>query len=117
MDDGRPIFLQIAELIENQVIDGSLPEGTQVPSINEFAAFHRINSATALKGIGLLVDADVLFKRRGIGMFVAEGARARLLDKRRESFAAEYVHPLVVEARALGLTTDHLIEMIRKDTP
>ncbi|MBX9719425.1 MAG: GntR family transcriptional regulator [Microbacteriaceae bacterium] len=117
MDDGRPIFLQIAELIENQVIDGSLVEGAQVPSTNEFAAFHRINPATALKGITLLVDAGVLYKRRGIGMFVAEGARARLLAERRERFAAEYVHPLVVEARALGLTTDHLIEMIRKGTP
>ena len=51
MDDGRPIFLQIAALIERQIIDGSLPEGEQVPSINEFAAFHRINPATALKGI------------------------------------------------------------------
>ena len=117
MDDGRPIFLQIAELVERQIIDGSLPEGEQVPSINEFAAFHRINPATALKGITLLVDAGVLYKRRGIGMFVAEGARARLLAERRERFAAEYVHPLVVEARALGLTTDHLIEMIRKGTP
>ncbi|UTT61864.1 GntR family transcriptional regulator [Microcella humidisoli] len=117
MDDGRPIFLQIAELIENQVIDGSLAEGAQVPSINEVAAFHRINPATALKGISLLVDAGVLYKRRGIGMFVADGARDRLLADRRERFAAEYVHPLVIEARALGLTTDHLIEMIRKGTP
>ncbi len=117
MDDGRPIFLQIAELIENQVIDGSLAEGAQVPSINEVAAFHRINPATALKGISLLVDAGVLYKRRGIGMFVADGARDRLLADRRERFAAEYVQPLVIEARALGLTTDHLIEMIRKGTP
>lgn len=117
MDDGRPIFLQIAELIENQVIDGSLAEGAQVSSINEFAAFHRINPATALKGITLLVDAGVLYKRRGVGMFVAEGARARLLADRRERFAAEFVQPLIVEARALGLTTDHLIEMIRKGTP
>ncbi len=117
MDDGRPIFLQIAELIENQVIDGSLAEGAQVPSINEVAAFHRINPATALKGISLLVDAGVLFKRRGIGMFVADGARARLLADRRERFASEYVQRLVIEARALGLTTDHLIEMIRKGTP
>jgi DNA-binding transcriptional regulator YhcF (GntR family) len=117
VDDGRPIFLQIAELIENQVIDGSLAEGAQVPSINEVAAFHRINPATALKGISLLVDAGVLYKRRGIGMFVADGARDRLLADRRERFAAEYVQPLVIEARALGLTTDHLIEMIRKGTP
>ena len=117
MDDGRPIFVQIAELIENQIIDGTYGEGSQVPSINEFAAFHRINPATALKGISTLVDDGVLFKRRGIGMFVAEGARDRLLAERRQSFTTEFVHPLVIEARALGLTTDHLLDMIRKDTP
>lgn len=116
MDDGRPIFLQIAELIENQIIDGTLSEGTQVPSINEFAAFHRINPATALKGISLLVDKNVLFKRRGIGMFVTEGARARLLAERRERFAAEFVQPLLLEARGLQLTTDHIIDIIRKES-
>lgn len=116
MDDGRPIFVQIAELIERQIIDGSLPEGAQVPSINEFASFHRINPATALKGVTLLVDAGVLVKRRGIGMFVTEGARERLLADRRERFAAEYVHPLVREARSLDLTIDQLIAIIRKES-
>ena len=117
MDESRPIFVQIAEQIENDIIGGLMAEETQVPSTNEFAAFYRINPATALKGISLLVDAGVLFKRRGIGMFVADGARARLLADRRERFASEYVQRLVIEARALGLTTDHLIEMIRKGTP
>ena len=117
MDDGRPLFLQLAVQIENQIIDGTLAEGAQVPSINEFAVFHRINPATALKGIALLVDSGVLFKRRGIGMFVADGARDQLLTTRRQRFDAEFIHPLLAEARALGLTTDQLIEMIRKDTP
>jgi len=116
MDDGRPIFLQIAELIERQVIDGSLAEGAQVPSINEFASFHRINPATALKGVTLLVDAGVLVKRRGIGMFVTDGARERLLAERRERFAAEFVQPLLVEASGLGLSTNHLIDIIRKES-
>ena len=116
MEEGRPIFRQLAEQIENQIIDGSLVEGSQVPSINEFAAFHRINPATALKGITLLVDTGVLFKRRGIGMFVADGARERLLAERRDRFAAEYVHPLLLEARGLELTTDQLIDIIRKES-
>lgn len=116
MDDGRPIFRQLAEQIENQIIDGTLAEGSQVPSINEFAAFHRINPATALKGITLLVDAGLLYKRRGIGMFVADGARDRLLAERRARFATEYVQPLLLEARGLELTTDQLIEIIRKES-
>ena len=73
MDESRPIFQQIAEQIENDIISGVLPEETQVPSTNEFAAFHRINPATAGKGVNLLVDAGILYKKRGIGMFVADG--------------------------------------------
>lgn len=116
MDESRPIFRQLAEQIENRIIDGSLTEGAQVPSINEFAAFHRINPATALKGITLLVDAGVLFKRRGIGMFVAEGAKASLIADRRETFRDDFIRPLHAEARALGITAEELADMIRKDT-
>lgn len=115
MDDDRPIFLQIAEQIEGQIIDGSMPEETQVPSINALAAFHRINPATALKGINRLVDTGVLYKRRGIGMFVAEGARAALLAQRKDSFKAEYVRPLVAEAGRLAISGDALVDMIREE--
>ena len=115
MDDGRPIFVQIAEQLESQIIDGSMREETQVPSINELAAFHRINPATALKGVTMLVDSGVLYKRRGIGMFVATGARERLLAARREAFGDTYVRPLVVQARALGITGSQLAEMIDRE--
>lgn len=115
MDETRPIFTQIAEQIENDIIAGGLAEEAQVPSINEFAAFYRINPATALKGIGLLVEAEILYKKRGIGMFVSTGARDRLLRERREQFAADYVRPLVVEANKLGITAVELNDMIRKE--
>jgi GntR family transcriptional regulator len=82
-DDGRPLFLRIAEEIENAIVDGSLAEEAQAPSTTELAAFHRINPATAAKGIHQLVTGGVLRKRRGIGMFVAPGARALLLERRR----------------------------------
>ncbi|WP_197478732.1 GntR family transcriptional regulator, partial [Rhodococcus sp. EPR-279] len=78
MDEGRPIFLQIAEMIENSIIDGSLAEEEQVPSTNELAAFHRINPATAGKGLAKLVADGVVYKKRGIGMFVTTGARDAL---------------------------------------
>ena len=104
MDEGRPIFLQIAEMIENSIIDGSLAEEAQVPSTNELAAFHRINPATAAKGVGQLVDDGTIYKRRGIGMFVSPGAQAKLRSRRREQFADQYVRPLLTEARKLGLT-------------
>ena len=115
MDDGRPIFQQIAEQLESQIIDGSMREETQVPSINDLAAFHRINPATALKGVNLLVDAGILYKRRGIGMFVAEGARQRLVAARTEGFQDTYVRPLVAQARALGITPEQLAQMIGRE--
>ena len=115
MDDSRPIFVQIAELIENDILAGSLPEETQVPSTNEFAAFHRINPATAGKGVNLLVDDGILYKKRGIGMFVASGACERLAAKRREQFRDSYIGPLLIEAEKLGITAQQLIDMIRKE--
>lgn len=111
-DDGRPLFLQIAELIATSVVDGSYPEETQVPSSNELAAFHRINPATAAKGLNELVDQQVLYKRRGIGMFVSPGARTRLLERRRDEFARQYVAPLITEARQLGIDGEQLKKMI-----
>ena len=115
MDDSRPIFVQIAELIENDIIAGALPEESQVPSTNEFAAFHRINPATAGKGVNVLVDDGILYKKRGIGMFVASGARDRLVAKRRDQFQNEFIAPLMVEAEKLGIGKAQLIDMIRKE--
>jgi GntR family transcriptional regulator len=115
MDESRPIFVQIAEQIENDVISGLMPEETQVPSTNELAAFYRINPATALKGVNLLVDEGILYKKRGIGMFVSTGAQALLTGKRRDQFSAEYVRPLLAEATKLGITTEQLADMIRKE--
>jgi DNA-binding transcriptional regulator YhcF (GntR family) len=114
MDDGRPIFVQIAERIENDIIEGGLPEETQVPSTNQFASFYQINPATAAKGVNLLADRGILYKKRGIGMFVASGARERLLDNRKEQFYENYVVAIVREARKLGISGDQLLDLIRR---
>lgn len=115
MDDGKPIFIQIRQRIENDIIAGVMAEESQVPSTNELAAFLRINPATALKGIQGLVDAGVLYKRRGIGMFVAQGARERLLADRRERFREEFVRPLIDEANKLGINPVQLSDLIGKE--
>jgi GntR family transcriptional regulator len=114
MDDGRPIFLQIAEQIENSIIDGALPEESQVPSTNELAAFHRINPATAAKGVNQLVDDGVLYKKRGIGMFVSPGAQAKLRQRRRDQFTEQYLRPLLAEAAKLGIRPSELQAMIER---
>ncbi|MET0842606.1 MAG: GntR family transcriptional regulator [Mycetocola sp.] len=115
IDEGKPIFLQIAEQIENDIIAGSIAEESQVPSTNEFAAFYRINPATAGKGVNRLVDDGILYKKRGIGMFVAEGARARLISARTTRFRDEFIRPLIAEAAKLGIDPDQLTEMISKE--
>ena len=98
----QPLFRQIASLVEDAIVDGTLGEGDRAPSTNELADFHNINPATARKGISLLVDIGVLDKRRGIGRFVADGALAKIRERRRADFAAEYMAPLVDEAVRLG---------------
>ncbi|MFE6996279.1 GntR family transcriptional regulator [Microbacterium sp. NPDC057659] len=114
IDEGRPLFLQIAEAIEASILDGTLAEDGQAPSTNELAAFYRINPATAAKGVAMLTDKGILLKRRGIGMFVAPGARAILLAERRTAFAERYIDPLIAEARTLGLGPDDLTALLHE---
>jgi GntR family transcriptional regulator len=114
LDEGTPLFLQIAGQLADDIVDGQLAEGARVPSTNELAAFYRINPATAAKGINMLVDDGVLEKRRGVGMFVAAGAREQLLAMRRKLFAEQYVDPLVAEANRLGIDGDTLVSLVRE---
>ena len=113
-DDSRPIFLQLAEMLEDGIISGAFPEGGQIPSITEYSAALKINPATALKGINLLVDAGLVYKKRGVGMFVAEGAREALLAKRREGVYESQAKPAAREAKALGITLDELKKMMER---
>lgn len=113
-DAEQPIFLQIAQGIADGILSGAFPEESRVPSITEFSQAYRINPATALKGVNLLVEQGILYKKRGLGMFVAAGAVERLHAERREQFAADFVTPLIDEARRLSLTRDEVITMLEK---
>ena len=114
LDEGTPLFVQIAERLAEDIADGGLAEGERVPSTNELAAYYQINPATAAKGINMLAADGLLEKRRGIGMFVAAGARNRLLEDRRKRFAERHINPLVAEASRLGIDADELIALIQK---
>jgi GntR family transcriptional regulator len=114
LDEGTPLFVQVAERLAAEIADGGLAEGEQVPSTNELAAYYRINPATAAKGINVLAGEGLLEKHRGIGMFVVAGARKRLLEQRRKRFAERYVEPLVAEAARLGIGADELVALIRE---
>lgn len=112
-DDRSPIYRQIEDQIRRDVISGALGEDEQVMSTNQYASFHRINPATAAKAFQMLVDDGILYKRRGIGMFVAPGAAARLREERRADFVARFVDPLVEEARRLGMTAGDAVAAVR----
>jgi DNA-binding transcriptional regulator YhcF (GntR family) len=114
IDDKRPIFVQIGERIEEDILDGRLVEEEQVPSTNQFASLYQINPATAAKGVNLLVDQGILYKKRGVGMFVAAGSHAKLLEKRREQFFEQYVVTIIQEAKKLGIAEEQLIQMIQR---
>ncbi|WP_054949755.1 GntR family transcriptional regulator [Numidum massiliense] len=114
IDDSRPIFLQIAERIEDDIIEGRLSAEDQVPSTNQFASYYQINPATAAKGVNVLVEQGILYKKRGIGMFVTKEARHILMEKRRQLFFEQYVVTMLREAKKLGITTKQLTDMIAK---
>jgi len=108
--DGRePIYVQIAESIRAEILSGALKEGDQVMSTTQYATTYRINPATAAKAFAQLVDEGVLRKQRGVGMFVTDGARTLLRDRRREAFFTERLAPVLREAALLGITTADLI--------
>lgn len=115
LSQNKSIYLQLSEMIETDILRGILLEEERVPSTNELAKHYTINPATAAKGINLLVDEGVLYKKRGIGMFVSTGAKATIIEKRKAVFYDNYVRSLLEEARSLGISTEQLINMIREN--
>ena len=109
-----PIFLQLSQGLEDEILSGIYREGEQIPSITELAASYKINPATALKGINLLVDAGIVYKKRGIGMFVSQGASQLLKEKRQDEFFQQYVLPMVQEAKRLSIQPETLRDWIER---
>lgn len=110
----KSIYLQISEMIENDILRDIIQEEERVPSTNELAKLYTINPATAAKGVNILVESGILYKKRGIGMFVATGAKEQIKNRRKEEFYDNYVKTLVTEAKNLGITKEELIAMIEK---
>ena len=113
LNSDKSIYIQIAETIENDILLGNLKEEDQAPSTNEFAKIYQINPATARKGLNLLVDEGVLYKRRGLGMFVAEGAKGKVLKKRQEIFFKEILPEIILEIQRLEISVDEVIKFLK----
>lgn len=112
--ESHTIYIEIAQMIENDILCGRLAEGNQAPSMNQFSKVYGINPATANKGLNILVEENILIKKRGIGMFVAEGARMRVYQKRKEKFLTQVIPELVKEAAQLGIEKEELVEILKQ---
>ena len=112
LNQEKSIYLQIKEMIEQDILRDILLEEERVPSTNELAKLYAINPATAAKGVNLLVDEGILYKKGGIGMFVAAGAKEAIRKKRREHYYEKNVKGMLTEAANLGISKEELIEMI-----
>ncbi|WP_270169905.1 GntR family transcriptional regulator [Paenibacillus sp. SYP-B4298] len=113
-DDKQPIFQQVADLIEDDILKGTFRVDEQILSVAQFSQLFQINPATVVKGIALLVNEGILYKKRGLGMFVATDAKLKIQAKRKERFHKELLSNLLNEADKLGLRTEEIIDMIRQ---
>lgn len=109
-----PIYLQIEEKIEDAILAGAFAEESQIPSTTEFSVNYKINPATAMKGISLLVDGGIVYKKRGLGMFVCPGAKEIILGKRKTDFFDSFVRTLLSEAKKLNMSRDEILKMIER---
>ncbi|MDR2957259.1 MAG: GntR family transcriptional regulator [Coriobacteriales bacterium] len=113
MRDSQPVFIEIIEMIENDIITGVYQVHDLIISTTQIAKVYSVNPTTAVKAISKLTDAGILYKRRGIGMCVAEGAREQIVTQRRDAFFSRSLDMLISEAKTLGMSMDELIDAIR----
>lgn len=113
-NESTPLYQQIASQLEEMIFTGGFDEGSQVPSTTQLSQQLHINPTTVLKGMNILVDAGLIEKHRGRGMFVRTGARQKIMEERKESFYKDYVKTLLVEAHKLGINKQHLVELIER---
>ena len=110
----KPIFIQVAEVIEDAILSGTFEEETQIPSTTEFSVSYKINPATALKGINILVDKGLVYKKRGVGMFVCDGACDKLRLERKQAFYENFIKSVITEAKRLKISTEEIKSMIER---
>lgn len=114
LNEDEPIFIQISKAIEDEILTDSIKEDEQVPSTTELSRLYNINPATVLKGMNILVDKNILYKKRGLGMFVNSGAKNTIKLLRKESFKNKFIKNLIEEANKLGIDKDELLDMIKQ---
>ena len=109
-----PIYLQIAQSVEDDILKGVFLEEHQIPSTTEISLNYKINPATVAKGFISLVSEKIIYKKRGVGMFVCKGAHNIIKEKRKENFYKCYIETLIDEAKKIGIGIDEIIKMLER---
>lgn len=115
LNDKKPIYAQIKDWLTDQIIDETLEAHDKIPSTNEIVTYFKVNHITVSKGVTQLVDEGILYKKRGVGMFVEEGARVKLLKVRRDEFVEDYLKPMLDEAAKLDLSQSDIQQLIESN--
>ncbi len=113
-DIDTPVYLQVADELSSAIMIGAFSEQSQIPSVAELSLSLNINPATALKGVNVLVDSEIVYKKRGLGMFVSPGAKQKLIENRTKNFYSTYIESVLEEAKRLGISRQQVSEMILK---
>ena len=114
LNGSQPVFAQIMEIIESDIITGAYRTDDLIISTTQISKLYSVNPTTAVKAVSKLTDAGILYKKRGIGMCVAEGAREKITKRRRDVFLDETTPALLAEAKTLGISLDELVGVIRE---
>ena len=109
-NDSQPIYWQLKERTIAMILDGTLAEGDALPSVRTVASDFQLNPITVSKSYQALVDDELVEKRRGLGMFVCEGARQKLTESERQKFISEEWPAMVTRIRQLGLEVNQLLK-------
>ncbi len=112
--DDKPLYVQIAQHLEDAIFTGVYAEETQIPSTTELSVSLQMNPATVLKGMNILVAENIIYKKRGLGMFVSTGATEKIKEKRQQNFFENFVTPLVLEAKKLELSEEEIKKLIER---
>jgi GntR family transcriptional regulator len=113
-DSIKPIYLQIAEWLEAEILNENLTEEERIYSQYQLADMFNINPATAAKGLNLLADENIVYKKRGLGMFVSPNAKQFILTKRKNQILGQMINDLVIEAKRLNVDENELSGMIKQ---
>ena len=116
MNDSQPVFQQIMETIESDIITGVYQTDDLIISTTQISKVYSVNPTTAVKAISKLTDAGILYKKRGIGMCVAAGAKEKISKRRKSVFLNQTIDGLLAESKTLGISLNELIDVIRERT-